>query len=74
MILQIYGELQVPYDVVPSLFETDIHNHLPTLSANLASRALIGYYNPALKSKYPVKNELIDVILRDIDSLDFNEN
>lgn len=59
---------------MPSLFETDIHNNLPGLSANLASRALIGYYNPSLKSKYAVKNELIDVILRNIDSLDFNEN
>jgi len=37
MILQIYGEIQIPYDVVPSLFESDINKNLPRLDGNMAA-------------------------------------
>lgn len=40
----------------------------------MAAQALIGYSNPNLTNKYPVKNELIDVILRNIEDLHLNQN
>lgn len=52
-----------------SLFEPELSKNLPRLTPSMAASALIGYSNPNLKNKYPIKNELIDVILRNIEDL-----
>ena len=68
--MRIYGTAQIPYDVIPSLFESDIRKNIQLLDANNTSFALLGYLNPNLNHHYPIKNELIDHLVKNIEDLD----